>query len=150
MITEAQQLSKLSLASTFTDRLKVTWFYRNVDIKYNLLKVSIYSGVINYKGTLKNHQHQNTISLKIKVNKSLFFLENINFQECKIFLINLWSTEQSFYAIFRKFLSCCYYLLELLSNSAGSNILQTLHELKKYFIAYHMRIYARMTPIYLS
>ena len=84
------------------------------------------------------------------VNESLYFLENINFQEFQ----NIFGKSLNNYAKYLRSFMKVFELLLLFARVTRQHCwelhLKTLYGLAKYFFVYNMLNYARMTPVYIS
>ena len=99
---------------------------------------------------MKNYKHHETANYKMNHKETIDFLENINFHGLQD-MFDKSLTNQAKY--FRNFMKV-FELLLLFTRATRQQLwelhLSTLHELAKYFFAYDMFNYARMTPVYLS
>ena len=115
-----------------------------------LIETDIRCGIIKSIEKLKNYKHQEIANYKMNHKETIDFLENINFHGLQD-MFNKSLTNQAKYS--RSFMKV-FDLLLLSTRATRQQLwelhLSTLHEFAKYFFAYEMFNYARMTPVYLS
>ena len=114
------------------------------------IETDIRCGIIKSVEKLKNYKHQKIANYKMNHKETIDFLENINFHGLQD-MFDKSLTNQAKY--FRNFMKV-FELLLLFTRATRQQLwelhLSTLYELAKYFFAYDMFNYARMTPVYLS